>query len=167
MRPTSPQACQHEYGNHHSVPSPHQLTHARRRRQIKRARKALPDNVCRGTFHQHMLLVPDRATVKRCAAAVLPVCICKPAGLHWQRVRSQAEPLNSAQLRRRQIQLPALASLSPARARPTLPESIVPSLHRGCVSDGVGTGIGGGCAEARLSSGSHLIRTPVEKHPAY
>ena len=53
-----PQACQHELGNHHSVPSPHQLTHARRR-QMKQAGKALPDNVCCGTFHQVMLLVPD------------------------------------------------------------------------------------------------------------
>ncbi len=79
MRPTSPKR-QHGFGNSHSVPSPHQLTHARRHRQIKQARKALPDNVCRGTFHQQMLLVPDCATVTKvqqrsclCIFANLPV----------------------------------------------------------------------------------------------
>ena len=81
MRPTSPKR-QHGFGNSHSVPSPHQLTHARRHRQIKQARKALPDNVCRGTFHQQMLLVPDRATDTKCSAAVLPV------GLSLQTCRS-------------------------------------------------------------------------------
>ncbi len=102
MRPTSP-----KHANMNSAPSffpiPHQLTHAWRQRQIQQASAA--GQILSRTFHQQNRLAPACATITKCTAAVLPVYLRKPAGLHRQRVRSQAEPLNNAQLWRQQIQL--------------------------------------------------------------